>query len=391
VRRVALCFGTYPPERNGGSDFVARLAAALADAGSEVHVLTSAAPAAADGERAGVVVHRAIDDWGLGRQARRRAAQLLRETGVEVVHVLFPDSVLQERFLLPAALGLGRVPLVATWWNLGLGRRSPAPVKFESLALLARTRVLTSHDPSYLRALRLGLGWARPTAWLPVGNNLSLDGTSLSRAEARSLLALEPDARWLGYFGQLDPTRGVEDLFGAVASLRRSRDVRVVMIGSAGRAERYRLEEASAAYLDAMLRLPHELGIGDAVVWTEYLPDRDVGRYFRALDLCVLPYRRNSLGRSSLATALELGVPTVLAGTERGIAPLRAGSHVALAPPSDPRALAAAVERVLSDDGESERLAAGARRAAALFAWPRIAVSASTIYARAARATLSPT
>jgi hypothetical protein len=40
--RVAVVFGTYPPDRNGGADFVARFAEALAGRDAEVHVLTSA-------------------------------------------------------------------------------------------------------------------------------------------------------------------------------------------------------------------------------------------------------------------------------------------------------------------------------------------------------------
>ena len=75
-RRVALCFGTYPPERNGGSDFVARLGRALAAAGREVHVLTSAGEGP---DRDGAVhVHRVMHDWALaaGGDARTRPSAM---------------------------------------------------------------------------------------------------------------------------------------------------------------------------------------------------------------------------------------------------------------------------------------------------------------------------
>ena len=128
--RVAVVFGTYPPDRNGGADFVARFAEALAGRDAEVHVLTSAGRGPEREEVSeGVTVHRAIDEWTLsedGRGTLRRANELLRSEGVDVVHVLFPDSVLQGRYQLPAAIGLRRLPLVTTFWNLGLGRRSPA-------------------------------------------------------------------------------------------------------------------------------------------------------------------------------------------------------------------------------------------------------------------------
>ena len=380
--RVALCFGSYPPERNGGSDFVARLAAALADRGDEVHVLTSgdAAEAEQDGP---VTVHRVVRDWRLRGGDLRRADRVLRETGAAVLHVLFPDSVQEASFQIPARLGAGRIPLVTTWWNLGLGPRSPWPLRLESLALLARSRVLTAHEPVTLAALhRVSAG--RRVEWLPVGNNLDSGGPLPERDEARREVGLGPH-EWLGYFGQLDSTRGVEDLFEALALVRRERDVRLAMIGSAGRPERYRAVESASAHLDAILELPERFGVTEAVRWTDYLPDREVLVYLRAVDLCVLPYRRNSIGRSALAAALEVGVPTILAGDASGVRPLRANEHVALVPSRDPALLARTIERLLDDDGERARLAAGARAGASSFSWANVAERAAAIYAAAVR------
>lgn len=385
--RVGLCFGTFPPERNGGADFVARFSRALASVGIEVAIVTSRMEGAPAVEQLqpGVTVHRLIEDWGLGRAGRRSlslANDVLADAGSQLVHVFFPDSVLQGRYRLPALVGAGRLPLVTTFWNLGLGRRSPAAVRLEALALLARSSVVSSHDPTYLGMLRRAVGRFRATAWLPVGNNL--EGTVPARPEAdlRGELGL-PAAEWLGYFGQLDPTRGVEDLFAALALLRQGRDVRLVMIGSAGRAGRYEDEPESARYLQHMLALPERHGVADAVLWTGFLPDATAIRHLCAVDLCVLPYRRNSLGRSALAAALELGRPTVLAGTPAGIEPLRTGRDVALVPPGSPAALAATVGRLLASPVERARLAEGARAAAVHFSWPRIAEQAASIYGRA--------
>ena len=363
---------------------MARFATALVRRGIEVHVVTSANGDAASSEEAGVTVHRVVQDWSLGRRGlhdRTRVNRILKENGVRVLHVLFPDSVLQGSYQLPALLGLGLTPLVATWWNLGLGRRSPVSVRAESLALLLRARVLTSHDPSYLAVLRrAALG--RPAEWLPVGNNLSTESPVPERAEARRSLQLEEGPVWLGFFGQLDPTRGVEDLFASLPSVRRKHDVRLVMIGSAGRPERYEADPQSAAYFHRIQALPSVFGIEEAVHWTGHLTDDEVIRAFRAIDVCVLPYRRNSIGRSALATALETGTPTVLAGTPAGIAPLRPEEHVALVPRQDPQALGATLTRLVEDRGERERLHLGALAASELFSWDHVAERAASIYAR---------
>jgi glycosyltransferase involved in cell wall biosynthesis len=369
---VAVVFGTFPPERNGGADFVARFAPALAERGARVHVITSTGlgPARESfGEN--VTVHRTVDDWTLGENGRktlRRVNELLRREGVDVVHVLFPDSVLQATYQLPAAVGLRHIPLVTTFWNLGLGRRSPLAIKLEALALIGRSSVLTSHDPGYLRALRRIAGRVKPAHWLPVGTNIEPEARRAPGAVRREL-GLR-DVPCLGYFGQLDFTRGVEDLFAALAELRRDgSDARLVMVGG-----------SDSARFESYRTLAERLELGGAVVWTPYLGAQQAAELLGAVDLCVLPYRRNSLGRSALAAALELGVPTVLAGTPERIAPLVAGRNVELVPPGAPVELAAAIGRLLASSDRRDRLAEGAREAAHLFAWPRIAEAALGIY-----------
>jgi len=375
--RVAVVFGTYPPERNGGADFVARFAAALAGRGTEVLVLTSIGRGPErEAVSEGVTVHRAIEDWTLsenGRGTLRRMNELLRSEGVDVVHVLFPDSVLQGRYQLPAAIGLRRQPLVTTFWNLGLGRRSPVSIKLEALALLGRSSVLTSHDPGYLSALQRIAGGVKPVRWLPVGTNIGLETRRSPNAVRRELGLREVPL--LGYFGQLDFTRGVEDLFEALADMRRDgSDVRLIMIGA-----------ADSARYEVYLALAERLGLAEAVLWTPWLGPGQAAETLAAVDLCVLPYRRNSLGRSALAAALTLGVPTVLAGTEERIAPLVGGRDVELVPPGDPASLARTLQQLLDDEDARVRLREGASVAGRHFAWPRIAEAALSVYGEAIR------
>lgn len=383
--RVALCFGTYPPERNGGADFLSRFSHSLVEAGvARVVVLTSEADAPEVERDDGVLVRRVVSDWSLvgGRRSLRRANAALAAEEADLLHVFFPDSVWRQRYQLPVRLGRD-LPLVTTFWSLGLGPRSPAVTRLTSLGLLARSRAVTSHDPVYLSALRRLVPRQRRVGWLPVGNNLHSRGGSEDPQGAHG--AIDQSRPYLAYFGQLDRTRGVEDLFAALADVRRSRDVRLVMIGSAGRERRYAADEDVYRYFSRVRRLPEELGIAGAVSWTPYLPDTAVVRLLQGAELCVFPYRRTSVGRSALAAALDLGRPTVLAGTPATVRPLVPGKHVALVPPEDPTALAAELDRLLADEGERARLAAGARAAAAFFAWPRIAAAALGVYRQVLR------
>ena len=134
-----------------------------------------------------------------------------------------------------------------------------------------------------------------------------------------------------------------------------------------------------------LLALPDALGIAGQVEWTDYLSDAEVPQRLADLDLCVLPYRRNSLGRSALAAAFVAGTPVVLAGRADRIAPLVAGRNVALVAPDDAPGLAAELARLIDDPGERRRLADGSKAAAPLFSWQRIARDALGLYEEALR------
>jgi glycosyltransferase involved in cell wall biosynthesis len=372
VSRVAICFGTFPPERNGGSDFVAQFAPALAAAGSEVHVLTSPAAGApaVEHREPGVTVHRIVDDWSWpgGRAGLKRVDDRLREVDAQIVHVLFPDSVIGGRYQLAPRIGrAARLPLVTTFWSLGLGRRSPQPLRRAAIQLLARSKVISSHDPSYLAALERLVLRRKPVHWLPVGSNFG-------PAERRRV----DGPMTLGFFGQLDFTRGVDTLFEALALLGRP-ELKLVMLGSAGRPERY----GDDPEFRRLLALPGALGVAGQVEWTGYLSDAEVPQRLADLDLCVLPYRRNSLGRSALAAAFAVGAPVVLAGRPDRIEPLVAGRNIALVPPDDPAELAAELGRLLDDPDARRRLSDGAKDAAQLFSWDRIAQDALALYEEA--------
>ena len=180
------------------------------------------------------------------------------------------------------------------------------------------------------------------------------------------------DTPLLGYFGQLDFTRGVEDLLEALAQLRRDgSDARLVMIGAADSA-RYEIYLAHA----------ERLGLGEAVIWTPYLGAGQAAETLAAVDLCVLPYRRNSLGRSALAAALTLGVPTVLAGTPERIAPLVGGRDVELVRPGTRRASPAPSSACSTTRRRGRDCARARARRRRHFAWPRIAEAALSIYCR---------
>jgi glycosyltransferase involved in cell wall biosynthesis len=112
-----------------------------------------------------------------------------------------------------------------------------------------------------------------------------------------------------------------------------------------------------------------------------FVPDGQVGALFRRAALAVLPYRE--IDQSGvLFTALGAGTPLVLSAVG-GFPEVAADGAAELVPPGDPAALHAAIRRLLADPAARERLAAGARRAAAeRYDWGAIARRHLALYAR---------
>jgi glycosyltransferase involved in cell wall biosynthesis len=103
-----------------------------------------------------------------------------------------------------------------------------------------------------------------------------------------------------------------------------------------------------------------------------YVPDAQVGALFRRADLAVLPYRE--IDQSGvLFTALGAGTPLVLSAVG-GFPEVAAHGAAELVAPGDAASLHATLQRLLGDPAARERLAAGARRAAAeRYGWDAIA------------------
>jgi glycosyltransferase involved in cell wall biosynthesis len=107
-----------------------------------------------------------------------------------------------------------------------------------------------------------------------------------------------------------------------------------------------------------------------------FVSDAEAAWCMAHADVVVLPYRE--IDQSGvLFTALAFGRPLVLADVG-GFPEVEPALHV---PPGDAAALAGALERLLGDPTERERLAAGARQAAATtYAWDAIAERHAALY-----------
>jgi glycosyltransferase involved in cell wall biosynthesis len=106
-----------------------------------------------------------------------------------------------------------------------------------------------------------------------------------------------------------------------------------------------------------------------------FVADAEVPAYFRRADVVVLPYSRTERLDFSgvLATALAFGKPVVMSDVG-GFAEVAATGAARLVPPDDPQALRESLTGLLEDPAARDRLAAAARAAASgPYSWDQAA------------------
>jgi glycosyltransferase involved in cell wall biosynthesis len=167
------------------------------------------------------------------------------------------------------------------------------------------------------------------------------------------------------FFGYISPYKGVDVLVDAFARVEQPAEL---WIAGVPRLDMDALRRAAA-------RSPRRVRF-----FPRFVEDEELPALFRRADVVVLPYR--VIDQSGvLYTALAFGCPLVVSRV--GGLPELADRHgAALAvPPSDPDALAEALERLLADPAERERLAAAAAAAARTeYSWEAAAAHHLELY-----------
>jgi phosphatidylinositol alpha-mannosyltransferase len=328
----------------GVQSHVAGLAAALRDLGEEVEIL-----APADGPAEGILPlgrslpvpsNGSVQRVALSPAAVARTARLVRSRGYDVVHVHEP--------FLPAAcltaVAAARVPVVAT---AHMYRRALLwYAVFAPLVRLAvrRVDVLLAVSAAAAEYARRGTG--RPAEIVPNG---------IDYAWLASLYGRDRRGGRILFVGRDEPRKGLRVLLDAFHRL--PGEPRLVLVGPQG-------------------------SFGERVRALGRLAEADLRCELARADVLVAP----SLGGESfglvLLEAMAAGLP-VVASDIPGYRELVPGEAGRLVPPADPDALAAALEGLLADSELRRRLGEAGRRAAAAYAWPRVAQRVLDAYVRA--------
>jgi glycosyltransferase involved in cell wall biosynthesis len=171
------------------------------------------------------------------------------------------------------------------------------------------------------------------------------------RNSLREKLGIPGSARVAIYTGRLETTKGLPSLLSAWKNIAgRHRDAHLLLVGSGG---------LGIHNCEAELReFVSQYSLDESVTFVGSV--ENVDEYLRAADFFVFPTTREAFGISVIeAMACSLPVITTAAGGLRDI--VTAEQNAVVVPVGDTEALEKAIERVLGEDEDMQRLARAGR------------------------------
>jgi mannosylfructose-phosphate synthase len=169
--------------------------------------------------------------------------------------------------------------------------------------------------------------------------------------------------------GRIARNKGYDLLIRAFAEVAaRMADVKLILaIGGA------QLAPAEERILGDCQALAQELGLGERVHFSGFVPDADIADLYRAADVFVMPSRYEPFGMTAIE-AMACGTPTVVTTHGGLFRVLRFGISGLFADPFDPTDLGITLLKALRHSPLAERLGRyGAETARGQFTWAGIA------------------
>lgn len=291
----------------------------------------------------------------------RKAARRMVEFNPDVVVFSWVSPAMAAQFRYIAGYVKRRSPraeVVFYCHNVTQHESRPLDTALTRLALARGDRFVVTGE-----GLRASLHRLLPGAAVEVVPLPALDifaGGAREKNDARRELGFDENAAVALYFGFVRPYKGLVHLLGAMTpACRRVPSLRLLVVGE--------FWEGREEY-DDQVRL---LGLEERVTTHDrYVPNEEVGLYFGAADVVVLPYVQASAS-GIVQVAYSFGKPVIT--TTVGALPEMVSDGVTgyLVPPADPAALAMAITRFF-EGGDPERFAREIERFRSRFTWERL-------------------
>jgi L-malate glycosyltransferase len=284
-----------------------------------------------------------------------RFAKALRRNHTQIVHSYnFYANV----FSLPAAKLAGVPVTVASIRDMGV-YMSPAKLRAQKLVCCLADRIVV--NAGAIRDWLLEQGYdASKIVVIRNGVDTSRFGARSDGASLRREMDIPAAAPLVVLLARLNPSKGIECFFEAAAQVReRHPDAYFLAVGECFKRNAEGEVVVDTAYRQQLQDKAVSLGLGDRVRFTGLR--KDVPQVLAAAAISVLPSISEGIS-NTLLESMAAGVPVV--ATRVGGTPevIDDGKHGLLVPVNDPRSLADAISRVLSDHALAAHLGANGRR-----------------------------
>lgn len=184
-------------------------------------------------------------------------------------------------------------------------------------------------------------------------------GELIAKEEARRILGLEPNDRYVLFFGFIRAYKGLDLLLEAMGDSRvREAGIKLIVAGE--------FYGDSKPYMEQIERL----GIKDStLLFTEFIPDDKVNLYFRACDIVVQPYK--SATQSGVAQiAFHFEKPMIVTNVG-GLAEIVPDGKVGYVVEPQPGQIADAIIRYFDGNHEQE-FTEGVREEKKKYSWSKM-------------------
>ncbi len=184
--------------------------------------------------------------------------------------------------------------------------------------------------------------------------------------QSRKRLNIPAEAKVLLYFGNMRPYKGMEDLIEAFSRLGREENYYLILAGSPWNQEYAReIEERVKGLSSVLLKIA-------------YIPEGEVGDYFQAADVVVLPYRNftSQSGVGNIALAFEKPLIVSNAG---GLSELVLDEKLVFAA-KDVTGLIACIRYVFSSPTQLKKLGKDSELLKKKYSWSEIAIRTKEVY-----------
>jgi len=301
----AVITGEYPSQTGGVSDYTSQVALALANLGDPVHAF---APPAGNLPQPGVIVHRLPGFFDVA--SRTTARDLIfglpepRRVLLQYVPHAFGYRAMNVRFCRwIRSIARAGIPVDVMFHEVAYPLEPGQPLKHKLLAHVNRKMARWIGDaadrifisvPAWEATLR-EIGVTKPTRWLPVPSNISLDADPSAVAAVRSRYG----SPLIGHFGTYGPMAAAKLREVCVPLAERDPSRRLLLLGRGATAFAAALEKDFPALAGRV----HGPAPMDAAALATHLA---------ACDLLIQAYDDGiSTRRSSAMAGLALGVPIV--------------------------------------------------------------------------------